>query len=126
MACHGFKHLCWLNIGDHYYSINKWVLFWKYDFRTPGEAYIHNGLSWLIKVLRKGSFHNGPVMCPLSVIIALEVCIVHYVLWFVIFLKSNPFLFRETFYSFNNKQNGAVSKGDIIMHGMGNVHRSNF
>ena len=25
MACHGFKHLCWLNIGDHYYSINKWV-----------------------------------------------------------------------------------------------------
>ena len=53
-----------------------WRQILKYDFRTPGEAYIHNGLSWLIKVLRKGSFHNGPVMCPLSVIIALEVCIV--------------------------------------------------
>jgi hypothetical protein len=32
--------------------------FRKYDFRTPGEAYINNGLSWLIKVLRKGCFRT--------------------------------------------------------------------
>ena len=43
--------------------------------RSPGEAYIHNGLSWLIEVLRKGCFHNGPVMCPRSVIMALEVSV---------------------------------------------------
>jgi len=49
--------------------------FWKYDFRTPGEAYINNGLSWLIKVLRTGCFHNSSVMCPRSVIMALEVSV---------------------------------------------------
>ena len=35
--------------------------FWKYDFRTSGEGYIYNSLSWLIQVIRKGCFHN--VMC---------------------------------------------------------------
>ena len=32
-------------------------------------------LSWLIKVLRKGCFHNGPVMCSRYVIMALEVSV---------------------------------------------------
>jgi hypothetical protein len=36
---------------------------------------MNNGLSWLIKVLRKGGFHNGPVVCYRSVIIALEVSV---------------------------------------------------
>jgi hypothetical protein len=36
---------------------------------------MNNGLSWLIKVLRKGCFHNGPVMCPRFVVMACEVCI---------------------------------------------------
>jgi hypothetical protein len=39
------------------------------------RTYMNNGLSWLIKVLRKGCFHNGPVMCPRSVIMALEVSV---------------------------------------------------
>jgi hypothetical protein len=36
---------------------------------------MNNGLRWLIKVLRKGCFHNGPVMCPRFVVMACEVCI---------------------------------------------------
>jgi len=31
-------------------------------------------VSWLIKVLRNGCFHNGPVKCPRSVIMALGGC----------------------------------------------------
>jgi hypothetical protein len=52
--------------------------FWKYDFRTPGEAYINNGLSWLIKVLRKGCFHNGPVMkTPITTFVVFHVYMYH-------------------------------------------------
>jgi hypothetical protein len=53
---------------DFFYLIN-------YNIIVQVEAYINNGVSWLIKVLRKGCFHNGPVMCPRSVIMALEVSV---------------------------------------------------
>ena len=54
------------------------IFYWRQILKirfstTPGEAYINNGLSRLIKVLRKGCFHNGPVMCPRSVIMALGI-----------------------------------------------------
>ena len=42
---------------------------------TWWDIYINNDSSWLIKVLRKGCFHNVPVMCPQSVIMALEVSV---------------------------------------------------
>ena len=53
------------------------IFYWKQilKIRTPGEAYINNGFSWLIKVLRKRCFHNGPVICLRSVIMALEVSV---------------------------------------------------
>ena len=56
-------------------SIFYWRHILKIQFSNTDEAYINNGLSWLIKVLRKGCLHNGPVMCPQSVIMALEVSV---------------------------------------------------
>ena len=43
---------------------------------TWWDIYINNSSSWLIKALRKGCFHNVPVMCPWSVIMACEACII--------------------------------------------------
>jgi hypothetical protein len=55
------------------------IFYWRQILKIRfSNTWWGNDLSWLIKVLRKGCFHNGPVMCPRSVILmALEVkCIV--------------------------------------------------